>query len=55
VIGEYHRQLPAAGDRVADSVRAYGQALDQIHGEFIADLAERARRAAAGNDAVRMR
>ncbi len=55
VIGEYHRQLPASGDRVADSVRAYGLALDQIHGEFIVDLIERARRAAAGDDAMQMR
>ena len=55
VIGEYHRQLPASGDRVADSVRAYGQALDQIHADFIADLAGHARRAAAGDDALQMR
>ena len=55
VIGEYHRQLPAPGDRVADSVRAYGQALDQIHADFIADLAGHARRAAAGDDALQMR
>ena len=42
VIGEYHRQFPAAGDSVADSVNAFGAALDAIHAEFIADLVERA-------------
>lgn len=55
VIGEYSRKIPVTGERVVDSVRAYGQALDQIHGEFIDDLAAHARRIAEGDDALRMR
>ena len=42
VIGEYHRQLPTQGDAVAESVHAFGQALDEIGAEFVADLIERA-------------
>lgn len=51
VIGEYHRQLPAQGDTVAESVRAFGRALDEIGTEFIADLTLRAREQ-AGMDAA---
>ena len=56
VIGEYHRQLPVQGDTVAESVRAFGQALDQVGAEFVADLIERARehvREPAGMDTGR--
>ncbi len=55
VIGEYHRQLPAQGDTVGDAVRTFGQALDQLSAEFVADLVERARDHAGAPDTPRIR
>ena len=55
VIGEYQHRVAADGDKVADSVRAMGQAIDRIGADFIADLVERAREGDAGHDAIRIR
>ncbi len=55
VIGEYHRQLPVQGDGVAESVRVFGLALDQIGVEFVADLTQRAHDHAPPHDTPRIR
>ncbi len=51
VIGEYHRQVPTSGDTVAESVRAFGRALDDVGAEFVTDLIERAREQASADNA----
>lgn len=48
VIGEYHRQLPATGERVLDSVHAFGAAVDAIYAEFAQQLIEYAQQGGHG-------
>src|SRR5690606_7429893 len=43
LVRRYREDVPAAGPGVADSVRAFGEALDRIHAAFIADLETAAR------------
>lgn len=43
LVRRYREDVPASGATVADSVRAFGEALDRIHASFIADLDTAAR------------
>jgi uncharacterized lipoprotein YmbA len=43
LVRRYREDVAAAGATVADSVRAFGEALDRIHAAFIADLETAAR------------
>lgn len=55
IIGEYRQRLAADGPRVADSVRAYGLALDRIGSEFMADLVAQAGAREASPGAMRLK
>jgi cholesterol transport system auxiliary component len=38
LLRDYRRELPAGGETVRDSVRAFGAAIDAIYAEFLADM-----------------
>ena len=55
VIGEYQQRIGAEGTRMVDSVQAFGQALDRIGAEFLADLVEQAKTREVEPEAMRFR